>query len=215
MNKFPEIAPSSIEWGLTTSVHYSPSVYENFGQTVELAGPLWRARLSYENLEPWESRPLMAFLAKQRGPHGKFYLWDFSQEEPRGNAAADMNIDGNLDKSFLLQEESGEEPTIRVTNHSDVEYFKEGDWIELRSSSHKPELKMITSQGNPVGGHTFFTFTPPIRNKGYLTLQNVIVRAHKAQSRFMLEGNDQTSWSTSEKIKISDISFGCIEIPES
>lgn len=229
---FPDIVPSSTELEFVSKTAYSPSLFDNYGQTVEMAGPIWKARLSYEGLEEDETRQLFAFLTSLRGPATFVYLWDFANPIARGTASTEKVNSQNyiigpntevIDQfkygvDWTIQEPTDADPYIILTNTVDYNenFLEPGDMIELYDQINgldHIELKMVTrkvlNNGDPK-----FEFSPPLRNKNFGSI-NAKIRTIKARSRFKLIDDNQISVATREKIKISRVDFTFIEVPQS
>ena len=99
---FPSIIPNAISFGIKYSTQINISPLSGSVQTIEVPGARWLADLSYDQLEPAESRELIAFLTQLRGSSGRFYLSDFSHLNPLGSNLSAGLITVDVTQDTLL-----------------------------------------------------------------------------------------------------------------
>ena len=185
------IVPQTIDW----SVQYITQVYTSpFGgvtQTAEVPGARWAAKMSYSNLTQDELRQLSSFFIQLRGMSGRFYLYDFSLPAPQqGTIGAGRTISSVTDKT-----------TITLNNASGLTL---GDYIEVTpSTSSYKELKMVTNiNGNTISVEPAFRVTPSGGEDVVFEQASCIMR---------LTSDNQTGWTSSGSIYLSNFTVECVE----
>lgn len=200
---FPDIIPDSSDWGIVYNTRIFTSPLSGAIQTLEMPGARWQASLTFNNMIPEESRKLMAFLVKLRGSSGRFYLFDHSINNPRGNTSTQSGggkVNGPSQTGSLLK-------TYNWTpNTSNL--FLSGDYIKFGSSGQQ-ELKMISSNvSSDSSGVAYLSIEPPIRTS---PVNDDIIVYNKPTAVMMLADDTQAKWSNTESIYLSNITIDCIE----
>ena len=195
---FPNIQPESFEWGISYISQVSSSPLTGYVQTLEIPGARWKARLSYSDLTPAEGRELMAFLTRLRGMSGRFYLSDLSLENNQGDSTATKVVAAGSGGSTLILDSD-------VTPN-----LVPGDYVRIGSDVDR-EVKMIVQRT----GAATYTIAPNIRMAAPVG-ENVFMHgsAQKAECVMMLTSDEQASWPTTTKARLSSIDIECVEVYE-
>lgn len=149
------LVPTTCEFSLMTNTQTFISPLTGEMQTVELPGARWATTLSFTDLEPDESRVLLAFLARLRGSAGRLYLHDYSLETNRGAgiSATTDEVGSGIDGSVT---------TVNPTYFTSTSYtFTSGDvdrYVKITSGAQQGEYKILTFiDANNVTVNTTFT----------------------------------------------------------
>jgi len=194
---FPNVIPSSIQFGIRFNTQINVSPLSGSVQTVEIPGARWVAELSFADLEPAEVRLLAAFIAQLRGASGRFYLRDLSHPTPLGSPLG----------SIPVVQGAGQTGTSLTTSGwtaNTVGLLKAGDYIEIEGN----ELKILTADvTSDINGDATITFSPPLRNSpSDLSAINI-----DTPKTVMLLDNDDNSWATDNPGLIANMRLSCAE----
>ena len=190
------IEPSTIEMGIVYNTQVSTSPLSGDVKTLELPGARWRVRMSFNDLEPEETRPLLAWLSDLRGSAGRFLVHDFSHPVPRGGTTSATYTLGNRTSINLASVVGG---SLQV-----------GDLFSIRATgSDIPELKIVTQ----ITGTNIYRFEPTARliHTSY-PAAGVLGLGSAARAHMMLTSDDQSFHATAEKGLISNITIEAIEV---
>lgn len=174
---FPsDIIPAQCNFRLQYNTQTFKSPLSGVSQTLELAGAKWLATLRFVNLSTQQARILGAWYSQLRGEAGRFYLHDFSLENPQGIATGSPVVSG-ADQTGIYLNTSG-------WTASQTGIMKAGDMIQIGT-----ELKTLTADSNSDGsGNATLMFEPPIRVSPTDTSAVVI---SKPKAIFKLTGDNQ------------------------
>lgn len=189
------IEPSTIEMGIVYNTQVSTSPLSGDVKTLELPGARWRVRMSFNDLEPEETRPLLAWLSDLRGSAGRFLVYDFSHAIPRG---------GTISANYSVTTRS----TITLSSVTGGG-LQVGDLFSIRpAGSTVPELKMVTQ----IMSANVYRFEPIARRLPAAYIGGVFGIRTTAYAHMMLTSDDQSFHATAEKGLISNITIEAIEV---
>lgn len=185
-------APRVLDWSLQPNTQSFQSPLSGAVQTVELPGARWKASFLMENLTEDDSALLQAFLVKLRGRAGRFYLYNFGRDKPRGTQGGAPLVKG-----------AGQSGTTLIIDGCTVgATLLAGDYLEVNG-----ELKMVVASATANGsGEMTLTIEPPLRAS---PADNADVTLIQPKAIFMLTG-DEAKWST-QPGKFSSFPIDCIE----
>lgn len=186
--------PSSLEWGLQSNTLSFTSPLNGTVQTLELPGARWKASFILENLPASDSALMEAFLIQLRGQAGRFYLWNFARETPRGSAGGTPLVNG--------AGQSGTSLIIDGCAASQTNWMLAGDYFGVNG-----ELKMLTAPVNTNGsGQATLVFEPPLRSS---PADNAAITLTKPICKMMLASNT-VRWNVRAPI-LSNVQIDCME----
>ena len=195
------IEPSTIEMGIVFNTQISTSPLSGDVKTLELPGARWRVRMSFNDLEPEETRPLLAWLSDLRGSAGRFLVYDFSHPATTG---------GLTSANYQLTSRINVTLTNRVGGTLEV-----GDLFSIIPTGQQvPELKMVTQKVTD----NIYSFEPVARRPFTSYTVGALISAAsgglgtRAYAHMMLTSDDQSFHSTAEKGLISNITIEAIEV---
>ena len=185
-------APRVLDWSLQPNTQSFQSPLSGAVQTVELPGARWKASFLMENLTEADSALLQAFLVRLRGRAGRFYLYNFARDKPRGTQGGTPLVKG-----------AGQSGTTLIIDGCTVgATLLAGDYFEVNG-----ELKMVVASATANGsGEMTLTIEPPLRAS---PADNATVTLIQPKAVFMLAG-DEAKWST-QPGKFSSFPIDCIE----
>jgi len=195
-----DIIPSTVDFGIKYNTRINVSPLSGSTQTIELPAARWVASLSFDGMEPEETRVLAAFLAQLRGASGRFLVYDFSHPTPRGidNLTDTVTVNGASQTGNSLITSGWTFPSTGI--------LEPGDYIKIDDTN---EVKVITSTVTTVGSSAAtLNFEPPIRISP--TTGTNISRVNC--SSVMLLSNDENRWSTNNSGLLSSINMECSEV---
>lgn len=185
-------APRVLDWSLQPNTQSFQSPLSGAVQTVELPGARWKASFLMENLTEADSAAMQAFLVKLRGRAGRFSLYNFARDKPRGTQGGAPLVKG-----------AGQSGTTLIIDGCTVgATLLAGDYLEVNG-----ELKMVVASATANGsGEMTLTIEPPLRVS---PADNAAVTLTQPKAIFML-ASDETKWNT-QPGKFSSFPVDCIE----
>lgn len=187
-------APREFDFGLISNTQKFESPLNRSVQTGELPGARWAAQFGYENLTDADAALLQAFFAKLRGQAGRFYLYNFARQAPRG-VATGTPLAAAASTTVLLKSSGW---TAGVTG-----ILKAGDFIGCGG-----ELKIVTADVNSNGsGLADIPVEPPFRT---VPSVSAAIAVNKPTATFMLT-EDTSRWLTRPG-KFTDFNLQAVEV---
>lgn len=194
------IGPGDVEFWLWTNTAQFRDPFTRSGQDLELAGPLWRAKLSWPALKRDWQRELMAFLVELGGPAGRFYLGDVNGSWPRGVATGTPLVDGAGQTGATL--------ATRSWTHSVAGILRKGDYISFDTPGGRRELKMLTADASSDGaGKATLSIKPAIRTS---PVDSAAITVTGATCIMKLVDDEQARWRTQRGL-IGAVGIECVE----
>lgn len=190
---FARAVPRNFDWSLVPNTQSFQSPLSGAVQTVEMPGARWKASFLLEDLIDQDAATLQAFLVQLRGRAGRFYLYNFARQSPRGTLSGTPLVNGAGQTGNTLAIDGC---TVGAT-------LLAGDYFGVNG-----ELKMAVAAATANGaGQMSVSFEPPLRaapaDNAPLTLQ-------RPPATFML-ANDETKWST-QPGRFASFPIDCVEV---
>lgn len=181
IHTFPSITADSCDFSLASNTASHTSPYDKTTQTLELPGARWLVSLMFDSMREDEAREMAAFAVKLRGEAGRFYLYDMSHPNPRGNPQGSPVVDG--------AGQTGDTINIRGWTASATGLLKPGDYIGFND-----ELHMVTAQvdADGTGDSANVPIEPPIRTA---PADGATITTDKPKAVFRLIDDGQARWT--------------------
>lgn len=146
---WPEaIRPSNLNWSLKSNAVEFTSPFNGASQTVSFPGSAWKASLSFDILNDWESRKLEVLIAKLDGKAGRILISDMGRWGRPPMGAPKVSVPNATGTTL---------PTKGWTPNRFV--LREGDYISINN-----ELKLITADAwSDASGNVILEVAPMLR----------------------------------------------------
>lgn len=197
------IIPDTMEFGIVYNTQISTSPLSKYTRTYELPGARWRARMTFSNMTPEESRPLLAWLADLRGSAGRFLMRDFGYSQ-RGSITeiTSKTLNGTTNEIEITAPDGD----LKVGDYFTL-WQTAASPLDPLSSLSSPQLKIVTK----VIDSNEYKFAPPARYETGDAFEYATV-GDEAYCLMMLTSDDQAYHAVSEKILLSTITIEAIEV---
>lgn len=190
---FPNITPATNTFELLANTRTYQSPLTNAVQTASRKGSLWKASLSFKNLNGDDRQEMQAFLVRLNGQQHRFTLHDHSFTR-RGVGGGTLLVNGSGQSGITLLCNGA---SVNKTN-----YLRAGDYISFNNELHM----VVADTSSNSSGNVTLTIAPPIRKVP--SSGQIVDYATPVSGVFMLAG--PASWSTKVGV-FSDFNIEAVE----